>query len=849
MPCNFILQHSTRLAVNKIKFNCPSCQARLKVPAKLAGVAGPCPQCGGVIVAPLQSTAAPQPEAEPVLAGASASVGSAAASLESQPASRSASGPPESVKPALDAHSAAPAQEGFPKPLEQVSPTARVALSKAPVPDREQPHQPGPVEPGPPVAQVMPPPPDAASTALPPETPSPAVIDLAAKAAAASQFQEEAEADKNDLDDIFKDDPVSQEEKTASGDGDFQAMPPVSGKADQSSTVKAVDGEEGAYQEAVAPVTPKTQPIVVKSNDPSELPHLRLEPEEQRRESALPRLDVSLGENSPETLSTAGPGAAVAPTHIQLPSVGGAENGSEQISISQVSPQSGSDSENGSQRPAYRPPEPVALRPPQEKVQVESNLPGQGPVQMDTGQPMIPETPYLSETGEGTVGAFLGGNLEPEPAQNFPDQAPVFAEGPPERSKDEILEELLGMAPAKKKRKKGVSNGTWVMLTVFTIVILSVAAGVYLALDKMGGFDVSKKSVFGEQGLKNLDKKAGLESYTVPAGNADPNAVSVDTAPQPREVRPMDTQGSDNQGPDQLDDELLKEVVNSPELENNVGVMTNIGEEPPKAGQSVEPDPVDASPVAPIQAVPTQAPAVQSAKEDYNPPPFFAAPGPDDPPLMNTHELVDAFMRAPSWKERIPYIYQGESLKPAIEEYYKKWPDFSFDRFKRKLFQMELDEEFGGPFWVYQVAANDADPAGVPMIIRVENGHLKVDWEIFSEFIDQHFVKFRHGEITAPHTFRIVAERVSEYPGSDKPGFTDVDDYLCFELNPPYGGYRAFSKYAFVKKGTALAEQLGSRIKLAEDPLAVILTLDRKDFSHGIKHLVVTKFVNEGWFR
>ncbi|MDF1816816.1 MAG: SUMF1/EgtB/PvdO family nonheme iron enzyme [Verrucomicrobiales bacterium] len=228
---------------------------------------------------------------------------------------------------------------------------------------------------------------------------------------------------------------------------------------------------------------------------------------------------------------------------------------------------------------------------------------------------------------------------------------------------------------------------------------------------------------------------------------------------------------------------------------------------------------------------------------------FFPAPGPGDPPLMNTQDLVDAFLRAPSWKERIPYIYEGNRLKAMIQEYYKKWPDFSIDRFKIKLFQMELEKEYGGPFWVYQITYSEVARSGVPLIIQVEDGNLKVNWEVFSECNDEHFVKFREGKIKGPHDFRLVAERVTEYPGRDKDILEEIGDYRCYELNPPYGGYRVFSEYAFVKKGTPVARQLDAKIRLGEDPLAVTVTLERKLFANGTKRLVITKFVSEGWFK
>lgn len=243
-----------------------------------------------------------------------------------------------------------------------------------------------------------------------------------------------------------------------------------------------------------------------------------------------------------------------------------------------------------------------------------------------------------------------------------------------------------------------------------------------------------------------------------------------------------------------------------------------------------------------------QAAEADAAPSSYNPPAAFPAPGADESPLSRTHDLLDAFLRAPDWDTRILYTYQGESLRPTIEEYYKKWPVNSFDRFSLTLFQMEQDATLGGPYWVYLVSTNDLDQ-GYPVIIREEEGNLKVDWEIYSEFQDQHFVEFQNGAIASPHSFRLVLERVSDYFGADRDEFTNLDDFFVYQINPPYGDLSEYSEYAFVKKDSALAGELEEIVGLNDEALAVIVTIEQKMFPHGKKHIEITDLVTEGWFR
>lgn len=236
------------------------------------------------------------------------------------------------------------------------------------------------------------------------------------------------------------------------------------------------------------------------------------------------------------------------------------------------------------------------------------------------------------------------------------------------------------------------------------------------------------------------------------------------------------------------------------------------------------------------------------ADPNYHPPDSFAAPAAEDGPLGKTRDLIDAFLRAPDWETRVKYTYHGDSLQPAVADYYQKWPYRPFPRYSLQLYQLETDTSLGGPYWVFIVSTSDTEE-GFPLIVRTENGLLKVDWEIFAEFYDRHFLRFRDGLMPPPATFRLIIERFSDYFGSDKDAFTDLKDHLVYQVNPPYGDLNEFSEYVFVKKDSEVAKKLEGLVRLGDEPLAVVITLDQKAFEHGVKHLVVTDLITEGWFR
>ena len=896
--------------MSKIRFNCPTCLAKLKVPAKLAGISGPCPNCGGTIVAPMfpeipveepaaAAAASPAPNGNkngnknnkngngkckgpgkgqgrgkgkgagkkanrhPAPAanipaprgparmpdwGSPSSPEEPAVAAVGQPSPGQGSADPQTLPAPVDPVMAevplSPpvSEQGFPRPLEQVSQTAAVALANAPQPQ---------------VDVSLPPLPDAATETAVPEAPSRAVVELELSAAEQNTLPE----------DLFSDTPRSKSPgqshaATPPPGSSPNYFPPVSQHRTHSENTVPLSPNPGQQtpDQSQEGSVPKTQPIVVKrKTDP-----MPSEEVQERLERDLPRLDVSLAGSGSEPLSLqTGSSENQGPTRVQLPELGSEK---EEFQISPPKSQTGS----------YSPPTPVALSPP-----------GGEPVQELPEPENFAGPENGTGTGDGSVAALLasasGSNASHTPVSEVPlEDEPVLVPDHLQepRSKDEILDELLGAAPKSKKvRKKGLSKTAVLMISILSAVAVCAAAGIYFAVEKkLGGFIVSDENIHGERGQKALEARKGIP-FPAKSGNTPPQAIVLDLNTGNKSPV-MTTEGGElpevddsaeatlpSTPPDKIEvpdvettvEEAIESVVDAGADAINEGAtnLADVGNDTAEKLDEIVSNTSDAliaQPVEPIQD--PENPASLSSTADlsaetsgkkWNPPASFRAPGPDDPLLFNTHELADAFLSAPSWKDRIAYSHSGQSLAPAMAEYYKKWPDFSLENYSIQYFLMEDDPEFGGPFWIYSVFENSNDNAGAPLIIRVEDGNLKADWESYSEFRDQHFLKFRDGEINAPASFRLVLERVEKYPGSDREGFTDVDQYLCYALNPPYGKPGEFTEYAFVKKGTQLAAEMDNAVGPGSQPLAAIVTLDRKPFSHGVKNLVITKF-SEGWY-
>lgn len=482
----------------------------------------------------------------------------------------------------------------------------------------------------------------------------------------------------------------------------------------------------------------------------------------------------------------------------------------------------------------------------------------------------------------------------------------------PAPSDGDVLDELFYSTPREPGEKKGLSKTAIVVISSMVGVAIFASVGVYFAIKALGGLNPAEAYVEPEGGDPDSASEVGgrlavkPKGVTVPTSTPDPGINDA-----PAVIDPVAMLRDDAGAPPAVPsdppavsfDEKVQQAVNgtrsvgasvigSPSLDlvdtpvtNFSGIVPPSVTTPPAAAET--PAPVEAAPAPasaldalPVSSLPvaespstgmvgpaeTGTPAIESApapaasdaapraadplaKKDpnFNPPASFAAPGPEDGPLGKTRDVVDAFLRSPDPETRLRYTYQGESLRAAVEDYYQKWPYEPFGRYSLQLNQMEEDTSIGGPYWVFIVATNDLE-GGFPIIVRNEGGLLKVDWQVFAEFSDRHFVRFREGKVPAPATFRLIVERFSDYYGSDKEQFKDLKDYYVYQVSMPYGDLNEYSDFAFVEKNSELAKKLDGLVRLGDQALAVVAKLDYKTFSHGAKHMVITELITEGWF-
>lgn len=212
-------------------------------------------------------------------------------------------------------------------------------------------------------------------------------------------------------------------------------------------------------------------------------------------------------------------------------------------------------------------------------------------------------------------------------------------------------------------------------------------------------------------------------------------------------------------------------------------------------------------------------------------------------PLDQAKLTLEKFLAQPSWKERLEYIYEADRLRPRIEAYYRTAPDGAIPQSVSKFFDMDENPADGGdPFYAFYLFLEGVETE-FPVVVRKTSEGFKVDWELFVECKDQLFIEFRDGQSDGPATFRFVMQRHS-YWGPDRSEFTNSNDYLCYKVEPPYPGGEAF---VFVQKDSPLAAEVEKIATWGLPPVDVVLTLERKEFPHGVKHFVIKSLDKLSW--
>lgn len=180
-------------------------------------------------------------------------------------------------------------------------------------------------------------------------------------------------------------------------------------------------------------------------------------------------------------------------------------------------------------------------------------------------------------------------------------------------------------------------------------------------------------------------------------------------------------------------------------------------------------------------------------------------------------EILSKFFQAKTWQERLTLTQPEEKIRTLMERYYAGNPDGPIRVSSIELIRHEKAPEIGTPLCVFQVSGADLSEP-LPVMVESTREGWKVDWITFTEFKDKLLLRFLQKWQDEPARFHVMVRR-THYFDEDVPG---LDKRHCFELMPPTPGYSGF---AFVSKGTSLAQNLDRTIGWEIANIAAIVEL------------------------
>ena len=258
-----------------------------------------------------------------------------------------------------------------------------------------------------------------------------------------------------------------------------------------------------------------------------------------------------------------------------------------------------------------------------------------------------------------------------------------------------------------------------------------------------------------------------------------------------------------------------------------------------------EPSP-EAAPIPGQQPIPEVS--TPDAKIEEQPLPSLPAgdvvPEPDEPDTNEPNpsaesaatDALKAFLKAPDWAARIPYILHGEQKRQQIEAYYLASPDEA--TVALSIEQSDVHDDGKNQIVRYQVATA-AVPDGFPVSVFNTKEGWKVDWDSFVEFRDDHFQRFANGEGPDSGSFRLFV-RNTHYFGE---AFRGSDELTAFRVDPPLPER---NHYAFVRTGSEIHKRLAASIEWGK-PCVPTLEIFRRVHEDGTSHLEITAIDAPNW--
>ncbi len=270
---------------------------------------------------------------------------------------------------------------------------------------------------------------------------------------------------------------------------------------------------------------------------------------------------------------------------------------------------------------------------------------------------------------------------------------------------------------------------------------------------------------------------------------------------------------------------------------------------------SAEPAPVPPTVAPEAPPVGTAVPAAISTtavspEETRAADPSLIAPPPDgsrqeqeaDAYIHDPREVLDKFLAARNWKDRLPYSLNADVLQGEMEEYYREHADGAVAVQSVTFLDSARTTKGNRRITIFDVACQGGPPFPVSVEETLEGN--KVDWHMFVEFKDLRLVEFFKKHHEQPGIFRVILRRTHFFPegGQDAP---NLDTHDCFCVNPPQP--LAVPLNVWVDKDNkSLIERLGRRYEFGEQSQPIVSLRWVRD-GEGKNFVMLDEVLADNW--
>jgi hypothetical protein len=232
-----------------------------------------------------------------------------------------------------------------------------------------------------------------------------------------------------------------------------------------------------------------------------------------------------------------------------------------------------------------------------------------------------------------------------------------------------------------------------------------------------------------------------------------------------------------------------------------------------------------------VEAAPPVSPPVQTVL--IKPQPVETKPAPTKASAA-AQSALKAFLDAPDWTTRSPYVLHPEKVREAMEAYSHKVPDGATPYKSISIQNSYTDKRSGNTMFIFKVITEQY-PEGIPVAVMETATGWQVDWQTFIEFRDDQFKTFADGPVNQTGRFHLIV--------SSAPVGTANEHFATFLLDPPYPGRQ---QAAYVKKSSDILATL--KAATANGALITpVLEVTKHSTSDGKSYLEIVRIIDIDW--